>query len=99
MPKINTYSEENPAFLRMPDGNEYYPPESDKYQQQGGVWLRRNVSVSWVKEKYLELGVSSKDISTDWVSEGTFITLDRVSANRIIRALQEGRNGAFGKDA
>lgn len=99
MPRINTYSEESPAFLRMPDGNEYYSPEADNYMQQGGLWLRRATIVRWVKGGHLELGVASIDNSKEQVVDGTFVTLDRQASNRIIGALREGRNGAFGKDA
>lgn len=100
MPKINVYSDRDLPFLRMPDGQEYYPPESDQYQQQGGQWLVRAAIVGWQKNSHLELGVVSiNNADSEKRYDGIFMNLDRKASNDLIRALQTGRNGAFGKDA
>ena len=100
MPKIVTYSDESPAYLQMPDGNEYYSPEADKHQQQGGTWLRRGAVVSWVKDSnYVDVGVAALDNSKERTAQGVFVTMDRRALNRLIRALRDARDGAFGKDA
>lgn len=99
MAKVMTFSDESPAFLRMPDGNEYYADEAVKHEGQEGKWLRRGVSISWVKDGHLEIGMGTFDTSKEQPVEGTWITLDRTSANRLIRVLRNGRDAAFGQDA
>lgn len=105
MPKVITYSENEKAFLKMQDGNEYSEGSEEALewgradQGQGGKWLRRAVDVRWVKGGHLEIGVAALDPSREMPVEGVFITLDREASNRIIRALRDGRDGAFGKDA
>ena len=100
MPKINVKSDSaSPAYLSFPDGNEYTGEDAESRQQQGGKWCQRVTTISWVKEGHLEIGVAEVDTSTGGVIKGTFMTLDRVAANRLIRGVQQGRNAVFGKDA
>lgn len=102
MPKVITYSDA-PAFLQMPDGNEYSEGSEEannirKQEEQGAKWRRRGVQVGWVKGRSVELGVALFDPSREQPSDGIFISLDRDGIQRLIRSLRDGRDAVYGKD-
>lgn len=104
MPKLITYSGESPAYLLMPDGNEF--PEGSieanavqNNPDEGAKWRRRGVHVGWTKTRSVEIGVASFDPSREMPSEGVFMQLDRSACNDLIQALRKARDSAFGRDA
>ena len=100
MPKEITYTDA-PAFLAMPDGNEFPEgsPEADRAVNHGGKWRRRGAHVGWVKGRSVEIGVASFDPSREMPNDGVFMSLDRDGINRLIRTLRKARDAAYGSDA
>lgn len=62
-----------------------------------------NAEVSWSREaEYVQLGTVNPDenaTTEDCITNGWFVTLDRVQINRLIRVLRRARDQAFGADA
>lgn len=102
MPKEITYSTADDAFVRTPDGNEYRAGSDESKEAEkveGAKYFQRGVHVGWMKERQVELGVASFDISREMPSDGVFVTLDRYAINRLIRSLRKARDAAYGSDA
>ena len=98
MPKEITYSD-SPAFLAMPDGNEYAENSREAEKADGGKGRRRGVHVGWVKGRYVEIGIASFDPSRELANDGVFTSLDLEGLNRLIRSLRKARDQAYGSDA
>lgn len=97
MPKELTYTDA-PAFLLMPDGNEY-PEGHEPSEASGGKYFRRGVQVGWTRHQIVEIGVAQFDPSRELPTKGVFMSLDRAGINRLIRTLRKARDAAYGSDA
>lgn len=96
MPKEITYSD-NPAFMLQDDGSEL--PASEQPPGTGQAVLQRGVHVGWNRNKHVEVGVATFEISTESMHGGQFVSLDRDGCNRLIHSVRKARDAAFGKDA
>lgn len=66
-----------------------------------GPIYQRGIKVGWSKGRFVEIGLAEFEISTELTpgSRGIFATFDRDGLNRLIRALRQARDDAYGKDA
>ena len=102
MPRVMTHSETSPLYLLMPDGNQigdFSRVSAQELIEEGGEWRRRGVDLRWMKNGDVQIGVGAFNPSTEVNLEVQYMDLDRAAINRIIRALRDARDQAFGKDA
>ena len=71
------------------DGGDYYPPS---------IEVTPSVPVGNIHYSYSSGGASSTATSTELISPGQYVQLDRPAINRLIRVLRRARDQAFGKD-
>lgn len=62
-----------------------------------------DLAVGWTKDQYVQIGILSpgdeKTIVIDGVEfEGIYCSPNRAEINRLIKALRQARDSAFGKD-
>lgn len=96
MPKVITYSDQ-PAFVLRENGDEL--PASEQPPGTGQAVLRRGVHVGWSRNRYVEIGTATFEVSTEGVQSGHFVSLDREGCNQLIRSVRRARDAAFGRDA
>lgn len=98
MPKQVIYSDRS-IFALDRDENEIPVGESGVDGPVKGPYFQDGVHIGWSKGQDVEIGVARYETSQEVTEKGFFTTVDRAGINRIIRALRQARDDAFGKDA